>query len=54
MPSCSCGPASSSCQIADQHASKVVVVPTAALQRGPNNITFVYVVQPDETVGCGK
>ena len=29
---------------------KVVVVPTAALQRGPNNITFVYVVQPDETV----
>jgi membrane fusion protein, multidrug efflux system len=29
---------------------KVVVVPTAAVQRGPNNMTFVYVVQPDETV----
>src|SRR5256886_7046045 len=29
---------------------KVVVVPTAAVQRGPNNVTFVYVVQPDETV----
>jgi membrane fusion protein, multidrug efflux system len=28
----------------------VVVVPTAAVQRGPNNMTFVYVVQPDETV----
>ena len=26
------------------------MVPTAALQRGPNNITFVYVVRPDETV----
>ena len=25
-------------------------MPTAALQRGPNNITFVYVVRPDETV----
>jgi multidrug efflux system membrane fusion protein len=28
---------------------KVVVVPTAAVQRGPNG-TFVFVVQPDETV----
>src|SRR6266542_7117308 len=28
---------------------QVVVVPTAAVQRGPNG-TFVYVVKPDETV----
>ena len=28
---------------------QVVVVPTAAVQRGPNG-TFVYVVQPDDTV----
>jgi multidrug efflux system membrane fusion protein len=30
--------------------AKVVVVPTAAVQHGPNNMTFIYVVQPDETV----
>jgi multidrug efflux system membrane fusion protein len=28
----------------------VVLVPAAAVQRGPNDSTFVYVVKPDETV----
>ena len=31
---------------------QVVVVPTAAVQRGPNG-TFVYVVKDDSTVACG-
>ncbi len=50
MRTCNCGPGNSStCGCSVDTLKDVVVVPTAAVQRGPNG-TFVYVVRGNDTV----
>ena len=50
-PTCSCGRASSStCASWSRPCTQVVIIPTPAVQRGPNG-TFAYVVQADQRVG---